>query len=516
MDMTKKLENHIRANYFCLCITTFEEARSIQAVTLVAQKMEKTIYTFSFSEGLRQGTDEITNNQSEWGNHLEAMKELPDESVILILDPPTKDEHNKVERRLLRDLMFTAPKKGSVVILIAPFFKPWAEIEKFVTIIEFSLPNKRDLEEIVQKSFDSLKEGADKKRIEKLKKSMTPELVKALSGLSSSEAENALFLAWAETEIFDTQVIFREKMMAVKKTDLLEIVEANPLGLDGIGGLENMKKWLLNRKKAYTLGAEKYRLPTSKGVLIMGQPGSGKSHTAKSIGTCFGIPTLHLDIGKLFGGIVGETEQRTRDTMNLAEALSPCVLWVDEVEKALDNSGRDGSGGVEKRLLGKMLQWMQDKKAPVFLVMTSNEVWKLPAAFLRKGRFDALFSVDLPNKTERKEIMAVSIKDLSRDPKDYDLDKIASASDGFVGAELRSIFEEVLFDVFDPEDLSKEPTTEDVLRILTDTIPLSKTSSEDVAEIKKWAKGRAIPASKPETVTRPAETAGRKITARRE
>jgi len=508
MDMTQKLEYYLRANYYCLAITTFEEARSIEAVTAVAGTMEKTVYVFSLAEGIKQGTETITAEDDEWNKHLLAMKSLPDNSIILMLDPPIKDEQSHRERRHFRDLIYAAPKKGSVVILIAPFFKPWSEIEKFVTIIEFSLPNKKDLEDVVQKSFESLKEGADKKRIDKVKKSITPELIKALSGLSTAEAENALFLAWAETEIFDPQIIYREKIAAVKRTDLLEIVEPEPLGLDAIGGLGNLKNWIKKRRTAYSAEAEKYKLPTPKGILITGVPGTGKSLSAKAIGTALGVPTLHLDVGKLFGGIVGETEQKTRDTLTLAEAISPCVLWIDEVEKALETSSGGGDSGVSRRLFGKLLQWMQDKKAPVFLVMTANEVWNLPAPFLRKGRFDELFAVDLPTKSERLEILSIVITERGRDPKHFDLEKLAVATEGFVGSELKSVMADALYDVFDPETLV-EPTTEDLLKAAKATIPISKTAEADVKKIRDWAKGRAKSASFSEAVV---ESTGRKIT----
>lgn len=515
MDITQKLENYLNASYYCIAINTYEEARSIQAVDAVAKKSKKTVYTYSASEGILQGADVLADGlTSEFSNLLKVMIELPDDCVLILRDPPPREEMNSLTRRLLRDLIFTAPKKGSCVIIISPLFRPWAEIEKFVTIIEFTLPDKKDLEAVCTNVFNSLKDGP-KDKVAAIKKSITPELIKSLSGLSSMEAENALALAWAETGVFDPQVIYREKVAAVKRTDLLEIVDPEPLGLGAIGGLGNLKEWIIKRNEAYSLEAEKYGLPTPKGILITGVPGTGKSLSARAIGTALGVPTLHLDIGKLFGGIVGETEQKTRDTLRLAEAISPCCLWIDEVEKALETNSSGGDSGVSRRLFGALLTWMENKKAPVFLVMTANEVWKLPAPFLRKGRFDELFAVDLPTKTERMEIASIVIAERGRDPKKFDLGKIAQATENFVGSEIKSVFADALYNVFAEHKGAKEPTTEDLVHAAQSIIPLSKTSSEDVQQIRNWAKGRAKMAGKPEQVSSEATTT-RKINIRKE
>lgn len=503
MDIALKLQNYLEASYYCIAINTFEEARSLELVTDLAKKLNKNVYLWSANKGVidrQRGADSepIAEYNQAFEMQVQTLFTAPEDSLFIFQDLHNYDGllNSSIAKRAFRELIFTAPKKGSCVIVISPTFRPWDSIEKFVTVVEFTLPTKKELEDLAKKVFESLKDGP-KDKVAKLKASITPAVINALSGLSSFEAENALGLSFIETGIFDATIINREKVAAVKRSELLEIVAPEPLGIGAIGGLDVLKDWIKTRKRAYSPEAEKYGLPIPKGVLITGIPGTGKSLSAKAIGTALGVPTLRLDVGSLFDKYVGGTEQKTRETLRLAEAISPCVLWVDEVEKALDTSSGGGDSGVSTRLFGTLLTWMQDKKAPVFLVMTANEVWRLPAPFLRRGRFDELFAVDLPNKSERIEILSIVISERGRDPKNYDLAKIAQATEGFVGSEIKSLMADALYNVFNPEAL-RDPTTEDLIQAAQGIIPISKTSQEDIQRIKNWAKGRAKNASKPE------------------
>ena len=264
--------------------------------------------------------------------------------------------------------------------------------------------------------------------------------------------------------------------------------------LESIGGLDVLKDWLLKRKDAFGKRAVEYGLPSPKGLLIVGIPGTGKSLTAKATAAVFGVPLLKLDAGRLFGGLVGQSEGNLRSVIQTAEAIAPCCLWIDEIEKGFAGSKSSGAtdGGTSARVFGSFISWMQEKKAPVFVVATANDVSQLPPEFLRKGRFDELFFVDLPNQDEREAIWTIQIAKYGRDPRDFDLVQLARACDGLTGSEIENVFIEALYAAFDEEN---EPTDLTIARVLTEFVPLSKLMAEQIAGLKNWAKGRARPAT---------------------
>jgi SpoVK/Ycf46/Vps4 family AAA+-type ATPase len=299
---------------------------------------------------------------------------------------------------------------------------------------------------------------------------------------------------------FDPVVIYREKTKAVKKSGLLDIAEADPRGLDAIGGLDALKSWIKRRRRVWSDEARAFGLPQPKGILLIGVPGTGKSLSAKSIGTALGVPTLRLDVGSLFNSLVGESEARTRDALKLAEALAPCVLWIDEIDKGLAGSGGSGGGdsGVTKRVFGSIISWMQERRRSVFMVATANDVTGLPPELLRKGRFDEIFAVDLPSHEERVAILAIHLKGRQRDPKKFDLEAIADVTDTFTGSEIEACLDEGLFAAFDE---GGELETSHLLAAAGSIVPLAVTAKEQIEGIRAWAKSRARFAS-----TRPDES----------
>ncbi len=255
--------------------------------------------------------------------------------------------------------------------------------------------------------------------------------------MTTTEAENAGALSVVETGRLNAPVIAREKAQAVKKNGLLELVEAQE-SLDSIGGLDVLKEWLLKRREAFTPRAMEYGLPTPKGVLMLGIPGCGKSLTAKATASVFGVPLLRLDAGRIFAGLVGQSESNLRSVIQTAEAIAPCVLWLDELEKGLSGSKSSGStdGGTSARVFGSLLSWMQEKKSPVFIVATANDVSQLPPELLRVGRWDQLFFIDLPTREEREVIWPLQIAKYGREPETFDLPQLARATEGFTGSEI--------------------------------------------------------------------------------
>jgi SpoVK/Ycf46/Vps4 family AAA+-type ATPase len=275
----------------------------------------------------------------------------------------------------------------------------------------------------------------------------------------------------------------------VKKNGILELVETQE-SLDSIGGLDVLKDWLIKRKNAFSQRAIEYGLPSPKGLLIIGIPGTGKSLTAKATAKVFGVPLLKLDAGKIFAGLVGQSESNLRSVIQTAEAIAPCCLWIDEIEKGFSGTKSSNStdGGTSSRVFGSFISWMQEKKSPVFVVATANDVSQLPPEMLRKGRFDELMFVDLPNQIEREAIWEIQIAKYRRDPKQFDTVQLARATDGLTGSEIENVFIDAMFKAF---ELCKEPTDLTIAQVLIEFVPLSKLMAEQISGLRNWVKGRA-------------------------
>ena len=287
--------------------------------------------------------------------------------------------------------------------------------------------------------------------------------------------------------VIDPTIIAREKANTLKRSGLLEVIPATT-GLEDIGGLLNLKEWLHGRTGAFQSRAKDYGLPAPKGLLIVGLPGTGKSLTAKATASAFGLPLLRLDMGRVFGGVVGQSESNLRSVIATAEAIAPCVLWIDEIEKGFSGSKSSGStdGGTSSRVFGSFLSWMQEKEKPVFVVATANDVSQLPPEFLRKGRFDEMFFVDLPAETERTQIWEIVIRRHDRNPGVFDTVSLAKESEQFTGAEIEAVFVDALHEAFAAE---REPTEQDITAAMAHTVPLAKLMDGRIASLRQWAKG---------------------------
>lgn len=516
--MKERLVNYMKAAYPAIAIQSSEESRVQGDVIAAAKEAKKKIYTWSASEGLC-GIDNIDPKTQKpkpvapKGDPLPAFEyrtpkdgDSHEEAVYIFRDvhlyPLGRDP---ILCRALKDLLVWAPTAGVTVVFIGVEFKPPAPVEKLVTVLDYALPDK----EALRKIATLVAESCGKKD---LQKQINDELLGALGGLSVSEADNALALSYVETREFQPSIIYREKVQAVRKTGLLEIIEADPKGLDNIGGLDTLKAWVTKRKRAYTPEAEKFGLPAPKGVLAVGVPGSGKSLVSKAIGTALNVPTLKLDIGSLFNSLVGESESRTRDALKLAEAMAPCVLWLDEIDKGLAGSSGSGSNdsGVTRRVFGTIITWMQERKRPVFLIATANDVTALPPELLRKGRFDEIFAVDLPTAEEREAIFKIHIEKKARKIKDFDLALLAENTEGFTGSEIEAVINDAMITAF---DIGKDIDDLLIVQAAKATTPLSITASEKINGIREWAKTRARFASSQSEnqATQPTVKTGRKL-----
>jgi SpoVK/Ycf46/Vps4 family AAA+-type ATPase len=386
--------------------------------------------------------------------------------------------------RKFKDVLAESKTKNHALVVLGCRLALPPELEREITVVEFKLPDKAQLALVLDGVVESAIESG-----KKLPPVQTEAALDAAAGLTTTEAENAFALSVVESNDINPMIVSREKAQAINKGGLLELITRRPT-LASIGGLDVMKDWLLKRRHAFTKKAREYGLPLPNGLLIIGIAGCGKSQTAKATAEVFGVPLLRLDAGKLFAGLVGGSEANLRAAIQTAEAIAPCCLWIDELEKSFAGSKSSGStdGGTSARVLGSFLSWMQEKQSPVFVVATANDVQQLPPELLRKGRFDETFFVDLPNQQEREAIWKIVIADYTRDPNDFDIQQLAKMTDGFTGGEIRCAFFDAMFEAFEGDD---EPTDLYIAEVLTAFVPLSKLMAEPINELRAWSKGRA-------------------------
>jgi ATP-dependent 26S proteasome regulatory subunit len=488
--MRTKLANYFNASFPAVAIQTTDEARAMEDVFAAAKECGRSVMTWSAIEGfvdVSAGGKPVDDTRDLMGACIDGIESKRAKTVYILRDPHTWPFESDCKLlRAFREFLASVPEIGSSVVILANSYKPHATFEKLVTIIDHELPSPEDLKKIAEgiceRNEMQLEIGAD--------------VLRALGGLTAPEAENALSLAVIETDKFDASVIYREKVAAVRRSGLLDIVEADERGLEAIGGLEEFKKWIGRRRRVWSPDAKKFGLAQPKGVLLVGVPGTGKSLAGKAVGTALGVPTLRLDFGAMFNSLVGESERRVREALALAGSMSPCVLWLDEIDKGLagSNGGGENDSGVTKRLLGTVLNWMQERRRSVFIVATANNVSALPPELLRKGRFDEMFALDLPNTQEREAIFAIHI--LKRRPNGancYDYAALAEATKDFTGSEIEAVVDDGMFRAFDVG--SADVSTADMVAAAAETMPLAKTAKDQIEAIRKWGETRARPAS---------------------
>jgi ATP-dependent 26S proteasome regulatory subunit len=481
--MKQKIINYIRAGYPGLYLVSAEEQRVALEMTRIAQELKYNLVFWSVLDGLvdtQKGTNNSANDPLE---ALIAIRDLKEKTLILLRDFHLfLQDPNPILIRQLKDVLQMAKTKSKVLIILGCRMVLPPELERELTVIEFALPGKEELSGVLNGIMESAS-------IKSMENDQREKVIDAASGLTTIEAENAFALSVVQCKAIDPVIVAKEKAQAVKKNGLLELIETKET-LDSIGGLDVLKEWLLKRRHAFSQRAIEYGLPTPKGLLILGIAGTGKSLTAKATAKVFGVPLLKLDAGRIFAGLVGQSESNLRAVIQTAEAIAPCCLWIDEVEKGFSGtkSSNATDGGTSSRVFGSFISWMQEKSTPVFVVATANDVSQLPPEMLRRGRWDELWFVDLPNQAEREAIWEIQIGKHRRDPGDFDLVQLAKATEGLTGSEIENVFIEALYLAF---DVGKEPTDMDIARVLTEFVPLSKLMAEQNGGLRNWAKGRA-------------------------
>jgi AAA+ superfamily predicted ATPase len=485
------LQTYLRAGHPGIAVISSEEARAEAEIASACSDLGRRLHAWSSTEGL---VDTAEGRVTPCPDPLEALQQLDGlfaaedpRHVVLLRDlQPHLDQGDPMLVRRIKDTLRVAKSNGHALVLLGCRLKLPAELEHEITAVDFSLPGPEQLGAVLDGIVRSAK-------IANLHEVLRESALQAALGLTTPEAENAFALSVVETNGIDSRVVAREKARTLRRNGLVEVVEA-ATSLDHVGGLEQLKEWLRRRAGAFSESAKSYGLPAPKGLLIVGIPGTGKSLTAKATAGAFGLPLLRLDMGRVFGGVVGQSEANLRAVIQTAEAVAPCVLWIDEIEKGFSGSQSSGStdGGTSSRVFGSFLSWMQEKQKPVFVVATANDVSKLPPEFLRKGRFDEMFFVDLPDGHERAAIWDIVIARHGRDPKGFDRAELARACDQFTGAEIEAAFIDALHEAYAE---GEEPSAKKhLVPAMTRTVPLARLMDDRIAALRQWSKGRARPA----------------------
>src|SRR5438128_917658 len=390
-------------------------------------------------------------------------------------------------------MKFSANRR--TLILTAPSISMPPELESLVEYVDLPLPDLPRLRQIVEETFKRLSKAHTLQL--KLDESGVNAMAANLRGMTEEEAERAisqtLVARYALCPETITDVLEAKKEL-LRHSGMLEFIDTFE-NMGSVGGLDNLKRWLAQRRGAWEDAAREFGLEPPRGVIILGVQGCGKSLCARAIAGEWKIPLVKFDTAAVFDKYIGETEKRIQQVFRVAEGLSPCVLWIDELEKVFAGSGPDSASvdaGDSSRILASFLSWMQDRRAPVFVAATCNNVSALPPELIRKGRFDELFFADLPNQSERKQIFAIQLSKRKRNPAEFDLERVAAAATGFSGAEIDAAVQSALYAAYSAK---QQLTTQNLLDVLSKTVPLSTTRAEEIQAQREWAKERAVAAS---------------------
>ncbi|WP_013322164.1 AAA family ATPase [Gloeothece verrucosa] len=481
MSFYQEFELLLRACYPLIYIPTPEEERLEAAITACAKSVgNRNVYIWDFVEGYQDNPNNEGFGRRNPLQALEYVEQLPPQSGgIFIL----RDFHRFLEdisiSRKLRNLARVLKSQPKNLVIISPSVEIPSELSEVLTVVEFPLPTGTEIKGEIGRILAATGQSLGDKLLD--------ELVRSAQGLSLERIRRVLtrcIASHGKIESEDVELILEEKRQSIRQTQILDFYPATEQ-ISDIGGLDNLKDWLLRRGGAFSDRARAYGLPHPRGLLLVGIQGTGKSLTAKAISHHWHLPLLRLDVGRLFGGLVGESESRTRQMINLAEALAPCVLWIDEIDKAFAGVDGKGDGGTTSRVFGTFINWLAEKKSPVFVVATANNIAALPPEMLRKGRFDEIFFVGLPTQEERVAIFSVHLSRLRpHNLKQYDINRLAYETPDFSGAEIEQTIVEAMHIGFSQ---NRDFTTDDILEAASQIVPLARTAQEQIEFLQNWA-----------------------------
>jgi SpoVK/Ycf46/Vps4 family AAA+-type ATPase len=512
-DLLKQIDLMLRSNYPLLYLVAAEEAPIDDLLVQLTQQTDppRHLTIWDVARGWN-------DHGSDKGAFMAALvrigreiKESPQTPTLYLLrDPHPFLQSANPERtapivRELKNLIQDLAQSKKTILFVSPILVIPQELASSITVIDIPLPDISTINQFITQTFAP--------QYLNLAGLAQEQLVKACQGLSRSQIRRILGKAIAaQGQIRETEIdgILAEKKQIIRRTEILEFFTPQE-SLKQVGGLENLKQWVRSRRDAFSEVARRYGIPHPKGVLLVGIQGTGKSLSAKTIAREWRLPLLRLDAGRLFGGLVGESESRVRQMIQIVEAIAPCVLWIDEIDKAFgninSNSSSDGDSGTSRRVFGTLVTWMQEKTSAVFIVATANNIQSLPPELLRKGRFDELFFLNLPTTQERQQIFRIYLQRLRPNRmREFNLEKLAWETRDFSGAEIEQVIIDGMYLAFDTSDSDtsdeadrRDFTTEDILEAIRSTVPLAVISRDQITILQRWAEQTgARPASTPE------------------
>lgn len=488
----RELDLYLRARFTLVVLVTPEEERALQIVKTICERAKRPCLSWDLGDGFQvvAGNEALPPPARDPISALEQMDKATGNPLFVL-----KDFHdcwpNPQVKRKLRNLAQRFKYSRKSLLVLTPNSRLPEELKDEGVLLDFELPGAPDLEEVLGRLTQTPGVKVNLTGLGREK------MVQAALGLTISQAQRVFSKAIVSDGVLDErdiELVTEEKKQIIRESQALEFFSVTETA-DDVGGLGVLKDWLRLRERAFSQEARDYGLPAPKGIILVGIPGTGKSLTAKMVGGLWRLPLLRLDVGSLFGSLVGESEEHTRRALKLAETVAPCILWIDEMEKAFAAGGFDG--GTSRRVFGTILTWMQEKTRPCFVVATANDISSLPPELLRKGRFDEIFFLDLPTLEERKEIFSVHLAKRRRLPQDYDVARLAYESQGMVGAEIEQAIIDAMYVGFSQ---GREFSNEDLSCTLRKLVPLSVTQRETIQALRDWLhEGRAQSASFQET-----------------
>ncbi|MDX1977448.1 MAG: AAA family ATPase [Pseudanabaenaceae cyanobacterium bins.68] len=494
--MQEQLNILIQAKYPLIYTITPEEERAEKVIAAIAKPNQK-LYTWTVTRGMVEygQNSPMPNTLSPEAALAWITRSEAKESAIYIFKDLHPFKDSPAVTRWLRDAIASfkeTAKTGCIktIILLSPVQEIPVELEKEVVVLDFPLPTLEELEQVLNLQLGQ-------QPYKRLPPDTKEKLLRATLGLTHDEAEKVYRKAQVtagKLTADEVEIVLSEKKQLIRRNRILEYIEQEE-GITAVGGLEELKHWLTQRADSFSQKAREYGLPQPKGMLILGVPGCGKSLIAKTTARLWSLPLVRLDMGRVYDGTtVGRSEANLRNALKSAESISPMILFIDELDKAFAGSGgsADADGGTSSRIFGTFLTWMQEKQSPVFVMATANRVDRLPGEFLRKGRFDEIFFVDLPNHQERSSIFGIHLQKRRSDISRFDLAQLANVSDGFSGAEIEQAVIAAMYEAFAQD---REFTQLDIISAVKSTTPLSRTMNEQVASLREWARLRARPAA---------------------
>lgn len=500
-DREAELEVLIRAKYPLIYLLSWEERRIEAMLRRVAAGRKKRLYAWTVTRGI-WGIDTVRPVEVDGGavsplKALEFVERLNEAAILVLKDlhmflQDTRQPETIALIRKLRDLVGPLKESARTLVLLSPVLRVPVELEKEVVLLDCSLPTWDELDQALERVLRSVRSRDGGLEV-RLDEATRERVLKAARGLTVGEAENVFARSLVKTRRLDLDVIIAEKKQIIQRSQVLDYYD-DVQDIAYVGGMGELKAWLRKRGLAFSERARRFGLPEPRGLLLLGVQGCGKSLIAKSVAGLWKLPLLRLDMGRVFNEMVGASEENIRLAMRVAESVSPCVLWLDELEKGLAGLGSSNrsDAGTAARVFGSFLVWLQEKTAPVFVIATCNDLAGLPPELLRRGRFDEIFFVDLPDEVERREIWAIHLARRHRDPQRFDLERLVQQSEGFSGAEIEQVVISALYDAFEQ---GRELSDEDLVRNIERTVPLSQTMQEQVHALREWARTHARPAS---------------------